>query len=129
MLRASEPPEDTVGRHADRQLVEELEQFVTGPGEDDIADAGLAARDVLRVVVGLVATVAGAQLLVTGAQRIADIGLSGGFVGLTLVAVGTSLPELVTAIQSACRGETALLAGTCWAATCSTAPPSPARLR
>jgi cation:H+ antiporter len=114
MLRASESPRDTVGPHADGQLVEELEQFDTGPGEDDIADAhaGLATRDVLRVVVGLVATVAGAQLLVTGAQRIAsDIGLSEGFVGLTLVAVGTSLPELVTAIQSARRGETALLAG------------------
>ncbi len=114
MLRASDPPEDAAARRADRQLVDEVEQFVMGPGEDDIADAdaGLATRDVLRVVVGLVATVAGAQLLVTGAQDIAsDIGLSGGFVGLTLVAVGTSLPELVTAIQSARRGETALLAG------------------
>lgn len=61
---------------------------------------------------GLLATVAGAQLLVVGAQRIAaHAGLSGGFVGLTLVAVGTSLPELVTAIQAARRGETELLAG------------------
>lgn len=73
---------------------------------------GSVRRDVVRVFLGLVGTVAGAQLLVTGAQRIAeDIGLSGGFVGLTLVAVGTSLPELVTAIQAARRHETALLAG------------------
>ncbi len=114
MLRAAQPPEDDVVRRADRQLVEEVEQLVTAAGEEDEADAdgGLARRDVLRVVVGLVATVAGAQLLVSGAQRIAsDVGLSGGFVGLTLVAIGTSLPELVTAIQSARRGETALLAG------------------
>jgi cation:H+ antiporter len=63
-------------------------------------------------VLGLVLTVAGAQLLVVGATSIADeLGLSGGFVGLTLVAIGTSLPELVTAVQSARRGETALLVG------------------
>ena len=63
-------------------------------------------------MLGLAATVTGAQLLVLGARSIADeVGPSGGFVGLTLVAIGTSLPELVTAIQSARRDETALLVG------------------
>jgi cation:H+ antiporter len=94
--------------------VNELEEFVEEPGEAALRDvvAASTSRDVVRVVLGLLGTVTGAQLLVVGAQRIAsDIGLSGGFVGLTLVAVGTSLPELVTAIQSARRDETALLAG------------------
>lgn len=99
---------------ADADFVKELEEFVEEPGEQVLVDVVAAStrRDVVRVALGLLGTVAGAQLLVVGAQRIAaDIGLSGGFVGLTLVAVGTSLPELVTAIQSARRNETALLAG------------------
>lgn len=73
---------------------------------------GSVRGDLVMILLGLAGTVAGAQLLVVGAQRIADdFGLSGGFVGLTLVAIGTSLPELVTAIQAARRRETALLAG------------------
>ena len=63
-------------------------------------------------MVGLLGTVVGAQLLVSGARGVADeLGLSGGFVGLTLVAVGTSLPELVTGVQSVRRGESGLLIG------------------
>lgn len=107
---ASEPAEAA----AMTEFVEELEGFVEEGGEDELADvvAASTSRDVVRVALGLIATVAGAQLLVAGAQRIAsDAGLSGGFVGLTLVAIGTSLPELVTAVQSARRNETALLAG------------------
>lgn len=68
--------------------------------------------EVLWVVVGLAGTIAGAQLLVWGATGIADrAGLSDGFVGLTLVAVGTSLPELVTTIQAARRQEHDLIVG------------------
>lgn len=68
--------------------------------------------EVGRTIAGLVATVATAQLLLWGALRVADeTGLSGGFVGVTLVAVGTSLPELVTVVQSARRGETDLIVG------------------
>ena len=40
-----------------------------------------------------------------------DNGLSGGFVGLTLVAVGTSLPELVTTVLAARKGQTDLIVG------------------
>jgi cation:H+ antiporter len=69
-------------------------------------------REVLRAVGGLVGTLAGAQSLVWGAVGIAEAtGLSGGFVGLTIVAVGTSLPELLTAVQAARRGESDLLVG------------------
>jgi len=118
MLRATEPSaEDAVVAEeasAMEDLVDEVEEFVEEPGEDELSDvvAAPTSRDILRTVLGLVATVAGAQLLVEGARGIAsEVGLSGGFVGLTLVAIGTSLPELVTAVQSARRNETALLAG------------------
>lgn len=65
-----------------------------------------------RTLLGLVGTIGAAQLLLWGALRVADeTGLSGGFVGVTLVAVGTSLPELVTVVQSARRRQTDLIVG------------------
>ncbi|HVM10218.1 MAG TPA: calcium/sodium antiporter [Acidimicrobiales bacterium] len=61
---------------------------------------------------GLVGTVAGAQLLVSGALRAADeLGLGEGLVGFTLVAIGTSLPEIVTCIQAARKNEAELAVG------------------
>lgn len=61
---------------------------------------------------GLVGTIIGAQLMVWGAQAIAlAAGLSPGFVGFTLIAFGTSLPELVTAFAAARKGETELILG------------------
>lgn len=71
-----------------------------------------AGREVMRTVLGLAGTVAGAQLLLWGALDLADrAGLGEGFVGATMVAVGTSLPELVTVIQSARRSEPDLIVG------------------
>lgn len=77
---------------------------------------GAAARsvtwDVARTVIGLTGTLIGAHLVVTSAVEVATgLGLSEGFVGLTIVAVGTSLPELVTAVQAARRGEDDLVIG------------------
>ncbi len=68
--------------------------------------------EVARTVAGLAGTVGGAQLLLWGAVDLADrAGLSAGFVGVSMVAVGTSLPELVTVLQSARRNETDLIVG------------------
>ena len=66
----------------------------------------------ILTVVGLVGTVAFAYLVVSSATSIADdLGWTGGFVGFGLVAVGTSLPELVTALAAARRGEPGLIIG------------------
>jgi len=63
-------------------------------------------------VVGLVGTVGFAYLLVWSATSIADdLGWTGGFVGFALVAVGTSLPELVTALAAARHRESGLIIG------------------
>ncbi len=71
-----------------------------------------AKAEITRTLIGLVGTVAGAALLVEGATGLADeFGLSGGFVGVTLVAIGTSLPELVTTIAAARQKETDLIVG------------------
>lgn len=68
--------------------------------------------EVVRTLIGIIGTVGAAQMLLWGALDLADrAGLSEGFVGATLVAVGTSLPELVTVVQSARRGETDLIVG------------------
>lgn len=69
-------------------------------------------KSVTETIGGLLGTLLGAQLMVWGALAIADeLGVTGGFVGFTLVAVGTSLPELVTAITAARKGETELILG------------------
>ncbi len=69
-------------------------------------------RESLRALLGLVGTLAGAQAVVLGGGAIATAaGLSDGLVGLTLVAVGTSLPELAAAVQAVRRDETDLLVG------------------
>lgn len=74
--------------------------------------AGSSRRDAMLLLAGLVGVLVGAQLLVTGARGLAEaVGLSEGFVGLTLVAVGTSAPELATALASARRGESELVVG------------------
>ena len=63
-------------------------------------------------VLALAATLGGADLLLRGARIVAsEMGLSEGFVGLSLVAIGTSLPELATGIAAARRKENAIVIG------------------
>ena len=67
---------------------------------------------VLWVVGGLVALMAGARFLVDGAVSIArDYGISEAFIGLTIVAVGTSLPELATSLIAAFRRQSEIAIG------------------
>jgi cation:H+ antiporter len=67
---------------------------------------------VMWVAGGLVVLIFGARFLVTGATNIArDFGLSEAFIGLTIVAVGTSLPELATSIIAAFRKQSEIAIG------------------
>ena len=68
--------------------------------------------ETVRTVVSLALVAGSAYVLVEGAERVAEeLNLSGGFVGYTMVAVGTSAPELVTAVAAARQRETELLVG------------------
>lgn len=68
--------------------------------------AGGATLQALLLVVGLVVIVVGAQWLVEGAVDVATaLGVSDAFIGLTIVAIGTSAPELATTIVSTIRGD------------------------
>lgn len=83
--------------------------------QDDPAPGGRAVRpaaEAIRTAVSLGLVAGSAFVIVEGAERLADeLGLSGGLVGYTLVAVGTSAPEIVTALVAARQGETELLVG------------------
>lgn len=69
-------------------------------------------KEAFRALVGLSFVVGSSWFIVEGAGRVADaLDLTGGFVGFTLVALGTSAPELVTSVQAARQGETELLVG------------------
>ena len=67
---------------------------------------------IIYIVGGLCAIVFGGDLVVNKASEIAmTFGLSETLVGLTIVAMGTSLPELVTSIVATRKGETGLALG------------------
>lgn len=84
----------------------ELAELVDDP------DAISTPRESLRTLLGLVGTLAAAQVLVSSAVGLADLlGLEQGFVGITIVAIGTSLPELATSLLGVRRGETDLIIG------------------
>ena len=64
------------------------------------------ARALIWLIVGLVILLASSRLLVWGATNIATaLGISDVVIGLTIVAIGTSLPELAATIASALKGE------------------------
>ena len=70
------------------------------------------ARIAPRFLLGFGGILLGSQLLIRqGTALAALLGVSEGVVGVTLVAVGTSLPELVTAVSALVRRETALSVG------------------
>jgi|SRR5262245_15292015 len=69
-------------------------------------------RHVLALLVALVVVVIGAELLVNGAVSTArTLGVSETVIGLTIIAIGTSAPELVTTVVSTLRGDRDLAIG------------------
>ena len=67
---------------------------------------------IILILVGLVGIVLGGDLVVNSASAIAlALGMSETLVGLTIVAIGTSLPELVTSITALKKGENQLVIG------------------
>lgn len=78
---------------------EEIATFTTG-------------KSVLFILIGLAGIVGGGQLTVTCAKELArDLGMTEAVIGLTVVALGTSLPELVTSVVAARKGESDIAVG------------------
>ena len=81
-------------------------QYAEGVEDATGGEKGTLPMDLLLIVVGLVGLVFGSRLLVTGAIDFARIlGVSEAVIGLTIVAAGTSLPELATSVVAAFKGE------------------------
>lgn len=93
--------------------------YIQGKGSVEAIDAEDVKHEVLSggfmtvlILGGLVTLFVGAELLVRGATSIArDFGISEAVIGLTVVAVGTSLPELATGIMSAVRKHSDIMIG------------------
>ena len=80
--------------------------------EDNSDEKVSVPKAVVFILGGLAAIVFGGDLVVDNASLIAkSLGMSDTLVGLTIVAIGTSLPELVTSIVAANKGDSGLALG------------------
>lgn len=70
------------------------------------------SKSIIFSIIGLIGIILGGNLTVNSAVNIASIlGLSEAFIGLTIIAIGTSLPELMTSIVAAKKGENDIAVG------------------
>lgn len=112
------------GQGRNSELAKETVEYTTGDPDADIEPVAVAALpergrwqppawfEPIRALLGLAGVLGGAQLLVANASAIAtDLGVPQLIIGFTLVALGTSLPELVTTIQAQRRRESDLVVG------------------
>ncbi|MCK9494018.1 MAG: calcium/sodium antiporter [Dehalococcoidia bacterium] len=95
-------------RRASKALVDEYEEEF---GEEAKSSMGIV-RDIAFVLGGLVLLVLGSEWFVNGATEFAEqLGVSDLVIGLTLVAAGTSMPELATSVVASIRGERDIAVG------------------
>lgn len=66
-------------------------------------------KNILASVIGIILIILGGNMVVSSASNIAsDFGVSDQLIGLTIVSIGTSLPEFVTSIIAAIKGESSI---------------------
>jgi cation:H+ antiporter len=89
--------------HKEPAQDEQQEQI---PGPDTKPEIQDMKKCILYVAIGLAGLALGAKLAVEGAVVIGrKVGLSEGVIALTIIALGTSLPELVTCVVAAIKGQ------------------------
>ena len=80
--------------------------------EEEIGESFSISKSIILIVIGVVAIILGGNFVVNGASDIArQWGMSETLIGLTIVSIGTSLPELVTSVVAARKGESSLSVG------------------
>lgn len=80
--------------------------------EDTVQKVLSWSKSLIFVVLGLAAIIGGGQLVVDSAKTIAaTLGMGETLIGLTVVAIGTSLPELVTSVVAAKKGDSGIAMG------------------
>lgn len=85
------------------------------PGEDELEEIkgkSASGLDVVLLLGGFIAIALGGHLMVSAATSIAsELGVSSWVIGVTIVAAGTSLPELVTCLAASIKGKNEMLLG------------------
>ena len=95
-----------------RESREMREEYAQEFGTDKDTGAGPWARDLALIFGGLAMLVLGSRWLVSGAVAIAEyFGVSPLVIGLTVIAAGTSLPEVATSVVASLRGERDIAVG------------------
>ncbi len=98
-------PQKAIEGHGDMQIATAIDEGIGRPSAEPWMDAGL-------ILIGLGCLIVGANWLVSAAESLArTFGVSELIIGLTLVAVGTSLPELATTVVAVRRREADLAVG------------------
>ncbi len=94
-------------REKDATVLKEYEEEFGGEGKSPNR-----WKDILLIVLGIAGLTGGSHLLVKGAVEIATyFGVSELIIGLTIVSVGTSLPEVATSVMAAIKGERDIAVG------------------
>jgi cation:H+ antiporter len=84
----------------------------TGKQEDDLQPPMKPLKAVFYLLLGLACLIFGSNLFVEAATQVAkSLGVSEAMIGLTIVAGGTSLPELATSVVAAMKGRSAIAIG------------------
>lgn len=92
------------------ELTEEAEKIISEKSEEEKPPS--MGFNIFCIIGGLIGMVIGSECLVRGAVSIATtLGIGDEVIGLTLVAIGTSLPELATSIVAAKKGQSDLSVG------------------
>ncbi len=95
-----------------RQAFKNPEQVESEESDEEAEKGGSLIKDIVLLVIGAAFIAVGARLLVNNGTIIAEaLGVPESVIALTFVALGTSLPELVTAITSLIKGHGALSLG------------------
>ena len=82
-------------------------------GDDPTTEKYNLSKEMLKLIASLVGVVVASYAVTEGAIDLADRwGVKSGFIGISLIAVGTSLPELVASTVAAKKGKHALIIGT-----------------
>lgn len=75
-------------------------------------DKSSTLKDILLIILGIIALKVGGDLAVDNAVNVAEIlGLSEKIISITILAIGTSLPELVTSVSAAIKGKSDIAIG------------------
>ena len=97
-------------KDTDNELV--TEAATTAEAELEMIKDISIFKTILISAVGIIGVVCGGDMVVDCATKIAtSLGMSANLIGLTIVAVGTSLPELVTSVVATKKGETEIAIG------------------